>query len=626
MLNGWRTFWDNSKQHCNNLECLALTFLLLSLLINARYPISRYLNNQESHVSFSENDELYYIRHASQLAEVPLGDFIFSAIDPGVVSSKTLALNSPYKLTLYFFGKVSGVLPLSAALFAYILDILFTFLSLCVFYHLFHQFKFSATDTLFASIVAVSFPWVFALQNLNISPNFGSFGLNFFSYSVDDYACLPSQRFGPTQISSIGFISSLSSLYSFLSTNGKRSYPKLVFAACLSGFCIYLYIFTFFVALTIGTLSIIALSLLAKESYLKTSKVLLTYLGLAMIVAAPGFPLSLAGAKVFDSALLPDGILHRMVGYSLEHIIFFILLIVAIAHSSSQKSKIVMVLICTCMVAHFCLYNLQTVTGKITTPYHFSLFFITPLMSGLIILYLFDLIQSAKIKSALGALIMMKVLLFNSYVAVKTANSEDPQDLEILRYAKTLGPTSKVAIIPFTKPFESTYSGIDSVIVLPSVIKLVSNIDAFPSNPALFAVERTEYRQNLEEEMLLGWLFSGTKRLAGSCSEKIDFGEQDLPQGIVYWSYHQRRDFCRYAKENFTPIDICGLLKKNKITHLLWDTSLLPEEPRNFNQIADKIWQSSQAKFIMLRIDSEKALNLACLSSIDTILPFTVPT
>ncbi len=608
-----------------------------ALILSSEFPIAKFIFGRDSTLNFSDPDEFYYVPLARSMGSQPFLEFITSGL-----AAKNMSRNSegqtsviskprflvPYDLTFYLLGRLIILSGISLASFAYLLDVASITLGLLIFWRLFFQIGLTYQTSFFGAAWSVVFPWILSPHQANLTPEirFGAF--QFFPPSADIFPSIPLARFGSTQLSVLLFGLSLTYLFRIFILNQGETRKQgrgfeIVKAGVIWGLSIYVYAFSFIIISLFWAITpFFTLRRFSTRQWL-------TYVGAlgvaAMSIALPGAAILWASAGSYESNLVSNHSIHHLYVYSLEWMsIGVIALAVYMKAISSVIRRIALIIFVSALSLHLA-FLIQPLTGKLTTPYHFHIFYLTPLFSGLVAGAIAESI-SKWANRQYNLIVLLGVVLFGLSVSnvgsIKqfvTANSES----QMIQSIAALPKSSVVASIDFLHAFRRKgTSSIDitrSGLLLPTLGPVI-----FPSNFNLNRVLISEYPAYLSNELLLGWIYSGDLNLAGPCPEHPPTYIEDLPTGIVMWVVYQRIAFCQAGDALLSRRTqpernqlLCDLTKRpsNQITHIIHDTEIVKEPPSLWDGKTYEIWHSTDGRYRLLRVDWHQMIEDACAGS-----------
>ena len=601
---------------------------ILSLMIAPSYPINYALTGQDSLASFSENDEVYYMRLAEAMGQQSLKNFLtapsartvsaMSVIEEEWITSQSY-LDAPHDLLLFFLGKVRRVTGLPFALFGFLLDLFCVTIGLLLFWRLYETCGYNGHAAFLGAFATVALPWVMSPTHFGVSPAITVGNYQLLPMLPDIFSCLPLLRFGPTQISILLFALSLRLLLQGTLGSKPPAYSDLhvVSAAVIAGISIYAYVFAFIALMILS--SIILLYYVLKRWERATIVRAFLFLASITAVSAPGLALLSAGDGSYETDLITDRSLRHLIPYSLEWIVVLLCSLLALRSKLSTSSKRFAAASVLLSVTVLLTNLVQPICEKITTPYHFSIFFLTPVFSGLLISLITEkmfvskgtpqlLIVAAMLGATGGAIVRWSVI----------ADFIRTEHFGFFSQITNLTEIQRIASLDAKHPFSSEIVGVNGWVVDGELLTFLGT-PAFPGNYLLYRVRAEEYSKYIENEVLLGWIYSGTPRLAGHCPKSSPPMVTDLHYGIIDWTVYQRVAFCQAAKrlledERTTSELICSLAKKtsNRISHLIHDAEIVPTPPALWQGTTKAILLSSTERYRLLEVDWDKMVIEAC--------------
>lgn len=597
---------------------LVCVTLILVFCLNISYPVTRLWSDVGSLAGFSENDEIYYIHVADKTAAMSTYKFLVSAFNPDIVSESTIAFSIPHKLTWFVLGWLRQVSGLSPAAFGYLTDIIFGLLGFLAYFYFFNSIAPVSVKTYLAAFMATFFPWAGSVNYLHLTPTIRTLNFTVHPFPSDYYPCIGLNRFGATPVSMILFAFGVGLILRAFASSEASSQRrvKLFLAGLISGATIYAYVFGFLaVMVVIGVMFLLRLS---ENSNLKMVIEDAVVFGLgAFLPSFSGLLQIMSAQEQFPAAILPSGLLRQHYSYSIEQFVLGLS-----AWSCRRRIKIesghTMLTVLTVMVfSLFILFNLQPLLEKILTPYHFSVFFIAPMITGLLTLIGLSLMPHNKVWKkfpviALTVLTMLGTGAQASSTIKYLMGVENIRAQQLSRHILEIPPDSIIASQPFYEPFSTSTFSIDKLSILPYMLNLTLNRNIIPKEEELFPVTISEMVFSLRREFFLGWLFSGKVQTIAPCpvSDKSPYG--DIYYGIHDYIFFFRRHLCEQSKKIIQTVTECELVKENKITHVIFSSKTGSKNLELVQSIADNIWSTEDGGQILVSVSQDKLISMAC--------------
>lgn len=597
------------------LICLTL---ILVFCFNINYPVTRLWSNVGSVASFSENDEVYYIHLADKTAAISTYKFLLSAFNPGIVSENAVAFSIPHKLTWFLLGRLRQVSGFSPATFGYVTDIIFGLLGFLAYFYFFNSITPASVKTYLAAFMATFFPWAGSVNHLHLTPTIQTIKFTVHPFPGDIYPCVGLNRFGTTPASMILFAFGIGLVLRAFASNQAPSQRriKLFFAGLISGLTIYAYVFGFLaVMVVIGVMFL--LRLLERSNFnLLIEDAVVFALG-ALLPGGIGIVQIMFSQEQFPAAILPAGILRQHFSYSIEQLLLGLSAWACRRRIKIESGRAILTVLTVMVFSLFILSNLQPLLGKILTPYHFSVFFIAPISTGLLTLIGLSLMPQNKPWKEFPVLALTVLTVLGTgdkaYSTITyLMGAENIRAQELSRHLLEIPPDSIIASQPFYKPFSTNAFSINELSILPYMLNLTLERNILPNEEELFPVTMSEKSFSLRREFFLGWLFSGKVQLIAPCplSDKSPYG--DIHYGIHDYIYFFRRNLCDYARQFVQSVTACELVKENRITHVLFSSETESKNLVLIHSIAENTWRTKDGGQTLVSVSHDKLISTAC--------------
>ncbi|NDC37508.1 MAG: hypothetical protein EBZ48_05595 [Proteobacteria bacterium] len=512
----------------------------------------------------SDWDEPYYLPLPFEAAQRARLSSLWSVGDRGLRVYSELDSYLPHSVSDLLVGSFASALRLSPASLGIFLDVVLFPFALSILYLLYSCLGAGGLPALVASYITLLFPWVAALSafrifELPISPHIQTISHNFFP-------SLPIFRGVYTQMS-YPFFAAFLYLLARHCTAISTSLSRVCRLGLLGGLLIYLYFFAFGAAICFGAIVLVAAGAFIREG-IRTTAVSMAIFGIsALIVAAPGLFALLDNASLFAS------------GASLETVpplpyrSYWFLSPISLAacggaaYYAYRTRSLLGLWAASIFLAEIVLINSQPILNRWLTPYHFSLFYLHPILSGIIALSLSAYLSPVSQRIFLFfTLAITLVVSWRPYWIATTGTGE--ASTSILERIDRLPPGESLAVLPYDRGADPTHARLE-YLLMPYWIKTFTHVSSF-SQFMSFSPNRMEL---VEKELVLGFLYLGTPQMLGWCPKPTDpLRVEDLLQGAESFHEHQRRIDCAIAR-SLSSIDGCALMKRHPVKYFLTVTN-----------------------------------------------------
>jgi hypothetical protein len=580
---------------------LILKSLFFSFLINFS-SLLIYINlDGETDLLLSEHDEYLYLQESLEMGglDVPHIKILTSPEghkDPRVDGQ-------PHSLVKKFFGFLGYRLGLTVITFNLLLDLIFSGISFFVFNLLFralfdysikNEKSFFSVYDLYTSIF-ICLPWLinpFSYIDLKLMiPLENESAIQFFGLYPLYYPCVPVLRSINTQASYPLF--GLAIL--FLLSNQRKKYLTLALSGLISGILLYVYIFPWMLSFVLGITYLITYSVWNNDYPKIRCKRMCIYILTFLVTSFPGL-LMLYSNSLKDTYKIPSEV---PIYIFLSPVIFTLILI---SFSLIKKFKTPsLFLFISILFSTLVVMNIQPVTQKLLTPYHFILFYIYPFLSVYLAVFILYHLRKNVFFKKIICLVFISLIFFKTgdeYFKKVNLVEINRSDTELIQYLKEFNEQdSYFAIFPYAEISDSWWSVYPSWRTTPFYFQLISGKALFPFNYEYFSPEELLY-----VNYITYYLFRGDEAVLNSCDyEGIYY--PDFAYGIVSFEAIRRRELCKEHKEKLPT-----LLSKNLLTlpikFLITEPQLYPELYDHVKDNHKEIWRSSDNRYIIFRIES----------------------
>ncbi len=597
----------------------ALLALALALLVTAPDFIIGVRSSWHSPALLSDWDEAYYLALPYEASNVPL-EALFSFEHGRLRAYNLLRSSLPHALSDAVVGKLAKIAALNPAQFGTLLDLIFFFASFLLLMKLFGLFNQKRRGNIGATLVSLLAPWLASISA-------------YFSWraGLPDYITVVSHQFFPSPPVFRGIYTQISQPLFFLSLwlLLREIVPKrldlrwLGLSGFLAGLLIYLYFFAWLSLLAVAALMLSLDFCLTRHRLATSLRMFATRLGVFILpsLAAASFGLTalLSNGTIYapgpDKSLAQENLLNFSGYYFFSPLlglalIVFCALAFRFRHAQNRQTYTLLLIISSALLAEFLLMNLQPLLNAWVTPYHFSLFYLHPLISGSIVLLILNSFRE-RVASRAVVLIAFTVFIPTFEKAMRALGGEVSADsrTELLReLSGSQYEKSVVATMPFGQPFQSL-PRVPVYQLLPYLIKTLSQRESL-SQFMSFDAERIAF---VRREFFLSWLYSGKLGPIAGCPSALDeVPTADIMLGAEAFHGYQRLVDCTIGEEILPKLEICTLLRENHVDYIVWEKQFSFARPTWFSELAQTQWRSTDGEFEIFNFDSVRAIERFC--------------
>lgn len=586
---------------------------IFSVLVNIPTLVALIRYGGYSNLAFSDWDEPFYLPLA-----LKLGDDLLRG------SLSLTQLSFPHDFFLAIIGSIPRLCGIRPIVFGALSDLLCCFAS---YWALVNLFKLAARCDSFrndlSAIVAIMFPWMMSVSEaLDLHSDL----IPTLTFAAHHYfESRPVFRGLSTQYSFVLFVLAI---WLFLNSTENQETPLLMrfWAGVVGGLLLYVYFFAWgaFYAMA-GFYMLLEWrlpakapprTLLIRQSVFVIASVAASAPGILFLLQSTG--MRMAGPQEYFQIM--NSALSLGDYWFLSPINTIVIVCLgAILISPSLRTRLLSggktddavptayPLFWALLCAEFLLMNSQPILRTRLEPYHFPLFFLHPLGSGLI----FCIAQSwFSCSKGIRTLFIAGVLLMPSFgvlaltMRVSHATPDETERTEMFRFlAEGLPRDSAVATLPFSRQFSRSKITPDYKL-LPYWIKTLSGKESF----SLLLEAGQSIRTSVERELAISWLYTGQIEMLLPCPVNQPNFASDILTGATAFEEVTRLTVCHLAERIKNQTTPCHLLKSFRIDYIVEE----PDGPVKQSPLVTPIWQSSSGSYRILKFNQASAMNQYC--------------
>ena len=247
---------------------------------------------------------------------------------------------------------------------------------------------------------------------------------------------------------------------------------------------------------------------------------------------------------------------------------------------------------------------------------NFSIFFVSPLTSGLItLIFLSWLRLRPSFPITLVAVMAASESCAQALHINTFLHGDEQKNIEQLaQRLSELPADAKIITQPFADSFTKKTYSLEIVTITPFLLDRLVGRNIIPKEEDLFPSTLAEIHFLLRRELFLGWLFSGQVQTIGPCPNFFPSPYGDLHSGIFDFLFYLRQRICEHAGQIIYTISPCDLAKEFNITHVLVATKMDPKYLEHIKSIAEDSWTSSDGSFLLANMAQDQLMRRACES------------
>jgi len=571
---------------------------LISLALCLPYAITIISSSHLSPAGFQDWDEPLYV-----LILKKIGAYSFKEIFDSFPQTPTDFYYLPrfysHSLMDLLLGKAVVFLGLHSLDILFALDLILVFSSFYCFYKLFLIVASPAISRLGAA-VAVGLPYIPSLFEGWIPINLGH-GIS--TAAIEGFPSLPSMRGIYTQLSIPAFVLCLRwFLILILERDSKPTYSKLILGGAILGGLIYIYVFSWITLVSLASVltALVAITYpsSAKLTLLKGAVVVITI----TIVGLPGAVLNLGMRSAMSMGKGVGGPFPLWL--PLEYLVLLTFIFFCARQLKDNNKTPWSLLFVSLLLTEIALGNLEGVTQTIWTSYHFSLFFLRPLLAGIIFISIFERIEkigSGLVFRSLLPILIMAYGVIHGTKAYSTANSSS-QSADMLGELNNKLPGKAV----LAAPFYSTTNSVDiDALIEPFLIEAITGKSVHFAQPEFKELFPEDFEFNLLRTTLMNR--GQTPGFCRANNPEVMLNAAQLP--IARWGRIETLKLCQKISVQLERV--CQEKDwKWFPTHLLSDEAQL--EIRSGPKVIEHDLLKLPAQRVLVELSSSKERDIIC--------------
>ncbi len=565
--------------------------------------------------SFSDWDEALYVAQAFDAGRIPFSS-IYTMRAGMLEAFQQLGSRIPHGLLDiimgHFFSAI-GATPVQAALIVDLFCCLSAYLLMSTLFR--RAFGAGVLPSEVGAIVAIQFPWIGSLgELLHVSiPSLKSLA----TQSHQFFPSVPVLRALYTQV---GFVFFLGVLVPFLIVLSRRKYSLLQasFLGAVAGLSLYAYFFAWGALMVlVGVLSMLHLAFVIDER-IALVRWLTAFYCAALLFSVPGLLLLFGDGLLYQ----PGAALATHSAADLLHfedywfispltmtIVGVLLIVLWKRDSRIDRWKLAILTIAAIYIAEFLLMNSQPITRRWIGPYHFSLFYLHPILSSLVCFLLVTRLSKVRSFGICALMVLLAgsaVVVARATFAVMSPDSAHSEEVALYRYLAEENRERRPVI---SIPFELARQG-DRV--APDYFLLPYNIKALSMMPSYstFMGFESDRENFVSKELLLGQLYLGSRTMiAPCCVDNCKTDRGDILTGALSYLSAQRVIDCEYSTLiRQRPLDCAEALMLLQ-SLVVWEPRYSLPKSAVLQNGDGVIWRSASGRYEVIKL-GEKSLQV----------------
>lgn len=596
---------------------LILRGLLFTVFLNSLEIYTFFSAEPQARYLYNGIDEIVYLPRSIKIAQGKSPHSYYYEHDVSL-STIDILTSQPSALLDWSVGSLALLFGLSPLCLGFVLDLLFGCVSYCVVCIFFKTFTEHQMNAEVATLVALLFPFHFALERYLQLPV--PFPQIFTSSVLGQTSGLPVVRGIYTQVSYPLYFGALALLTRSLKIEGSHI-NSLFVSGILGGLLLLIYFFAW------GSFAVIASGMLLFDTLLRRETIAsrLRQLFSRCSRFFSGFLLgSLFGLYVmavgtYTTKNYASAEFTRYWYFSSELLIQLIISLLFLFIARRDRGlKLLCMIDVVCFICQLALMNLQPLLATFISPFRFVQLYLNPIVAGSIGLALaewlrrFPLTRRLRISLCivLGMAVGFKYFDFHKFDAQHDHRSADVQLITHIQYE--LPEDAVIALITFSFPFTQEMPQIYSWRAVPLYLNLATG--RYVLHQGWMVTSEITAEENFKRELLLGWLYSSRLQLQMPCPLHVD-----LPGDLYFmtWTAHQifREVDCKRAQSILQKENTCDLLKELKVDYVLVESDFPFSPPAAAAQFFQRRWQSTDGRYTLYSFSQQDAREAVCAST-----------
>lgn len=592
--------------------------LLISLFVVSPALLRALLLSWYDPAILSDWDEAYYFPLPFEMYHISWGSFL-RRMDGRFEVYNLLNSSLPHAVSDIIVGKLAVLIGFSPAGLGIALDFICFLLSFLILLGMFEELLSSSLKAFAASLAMLLLPWLASLSSFI-----------YWRAGLPERVTVVSHYFFPSQPVFRGIYTQLSyPLFLFVLSIFLRAFFRkemsnrtAVGGGILAGLLVYLYFFAWIALTTLVFICIIlqCLPVRGRESWLKPLGLAAIFAASSFFTAAYGLTALAGGGRLFkpgpaDSLL--NGLTFDYSRYYFFSPIMFVMLAgvtvvsIRLYRTGDHRRYVPALLVAAAIISEFLLMNLQPLLNAWITPYHFSLFYLHPVLGGTILALILGSLSASLSRAAAWIVIVAALVPSGVRLSENAAVYSEPLsgETQLLQEAADVSYSGKVfATMPFESPFDLSRPS-PVYRLLPYWIKTLSRRESL-SQFMSFDSDRERF---VRKELFLGWLYSGRPGLLTGCYEsERDIPMEDIMTGARAFHDFQRIVDCRLAARIKNDISECELLREFRTDYIIWESGFRFDPPGWLSDVSKVVWSDPRSVYRIIELNYAAAAEKIC--------------
>lgn len=560
-------------------------------------------------------DEAFYLPQPRDFAHLSLWD-IFKIENGNLAIFSHPEMELPHNLIDLLFSKLFFLLsPIQIGL---LLDFICCSLIYMIGSALLDQVGTKNWYSEIGAVVMIKLPWLFSLEEMVKWPLFGQ---HYITWSHNFFPNQPAFRAIYTQVGMVGYIAGILLYFRLISNNYRNC--KIIgamAAGILSASLLYVYFFAW--ASQLCVLSIASLVMLGQHrKTLSVREIIppaLSGLTFLILFSLPGLAHFFRSGKLYAPG--PGENLPRIVDF-LDFSQWWYLPPVTLTFVAvlgyqlfQRKAEPGLLLLFSLLTSVPLLMNIQGILGRWVTPYHFPLFFIHPLVSGIAIVLVLKQFRRATSRILFSGAIIFTIAT-HAYVAGRNAGSALKPEGALLEFlATSVAPGASVVSLPYETNISEPSATIEYML-LPYWIRTFTPLQAYSQ----FMSFNPDRRRLARKELTLSLLFKGKIAPIISCPEggQALVSANDVLLGATAFHQAQRLVDCAVLHQLAQSSSACTLLSEQSFDYLIWESVFNFPQPSWYPSFARLQWKSPAERYSVYQIDYASLRSYFCAEQVN---------
>lgn len=600
-----------------NLFRLLLISLVFALVANG-FSIYLAICSPVADVGPLDIDEYLYLSKSKAVASGLPADTFFYLEHKNSSSVLLEIFRRPSAITDLAVGVFANLLSLKNFYFGLALDLICSFFCFAFLSQCFYLCLGKVVESYIGAAISIFFPFLLVPTSSSsmFFPLFSALFGEWYQPTYRDFS-LPVFRGVYTQVSEVVYAAGLYLLAKSWRATDPRF--KVLPQWILAGLSFYVYFFCWVTLVElIGSFFLLRAVLNGKNDWRQSLRTHALGFFLHLIIILPGLFILHAGR--IGGIVATDSI-RKYYFFSWFPLLSAIPLLILGFRMKDRQLALPLLLLGTMAALELLLMNIQTILSQVIAPYHFTRYYLHPILSGLgSALIVLTLRQTKYWRPVFYGMLVPYFVCwigFQESSALTVFKSQfgsfQHELLDLVLYLQRSTPKDSVINVmqdwaPFRAEAGEEFSSREFPVAIASLAER-------PILSQDWQYQPPELTDVVFREFASSWYYSGSLNFLWPCPTEIK-----LPGDIFVLTWTalliHRQQQCALTKEIVSTLNPCKVLHMFKTDYVLWESWMNNYSDTHLTSIADLVWSSNTGIYRLYKIDHQKVENLACNAKI----------